>query len=51
MDYYSGVLNTFLGLERGSSMSMQGQKALGFDQKYRNLCSEDEQWTYKFGTT
>ncbi len=23
--------------------SMQGQKALGFHQKYLNLCSEDEQ--------
>ncbi len=24
-------------------LSMQGQKALGFHQKYLNLCSEDEQ--------
>ncbi len=23
-------------------LSMEGQKALGFDQKYLNLCSEDE---------
>ncbi len=24
-------------------LSMEGQKALGFNQKYLNLCSEDEQ--------
>ncbi len=32
-------------------LSMQGQKALGFHQKYLNLCSEDEQMSYGFGTT
>ncbi len=32
-------------------LSMQGQKALGFHQKYLNLCSEDEQRSYRFGTT
>ncbi len=32
-------------------LSMQGQKALGFHQKYLNLCSEDEQRSYGFGTT
>ncbi len=31
--------------------SMQGQRALRFHQKYLNLCSEDEQRTYGFGTT
>ncbi len=30
---------------------MQCQKALGFHQKYLNLCSEDEQRSYGFGTT
>ncbi len=30
--------------------SMQGQKALGFHQKYLNLCSEDEWRPYRFGT-
>ncbi len=30
---------------------MQDQKALGFHQKYLNLCSEDKQRSYKFGTT
>ncbi len=32
-------------------LSMQGQKALGFHQKYLNLCCEDEQMSYGFGTT
>ncbi len=30
-----------------SLLSMEGQRALGFHQKYHNLCSEDE---LKFGT-
>ncbi len=32
-------------------LSMQCQKALGFHQKYLNLCSEDERRFYGFGTT
>ncbi len=32
-------------------LSMQGQRALRFHQKYLNLCSEDEQRSYGFGTT
>ncbi len=32
-------------------LSMEGQKALGFNQKYLNLCSEDEQRSCGFGTT
>ncbi len=32
-------------------LSMQGQKALGFHQKYLDLCSEDEWRSYGFGTT
>ncbi len=32
-------------------LSMEGQEALGFDQKYLNLCSEDEPRSYGFGTT
>ncbi len=32
-------------------LSMQGQKALEFHQKYLNLCSKDEQRSYGFGTT
>ncbi len=32
-------------------LSMQGQKALGFHQKYLNLCSEDERRSCGFGTT
>ncbi len=32
-------------------LSMEGQKALGFHQKYLNLCSEDERRSESFGTT
>jgi len=31
--------------------SKGGQKALGFHKKYLNLCSVDEQISYRFGTT
>ncbi len=31
--------------------SMEGQIVLGFQQKYLNLCYEDEQRPYGFGTT
>ncbi len=30
MDYFKDALTTFLGLECGSSIAMQGQKALWF---------------------
>ncbi len=32
-------------------LSMEGQKALRFYKKKLNLCSEDEQRSYGFGTT
>ncbi len=32
-------------------LSMEGQRALGFNQKYLNLCLEDEWRYYGFGTT
>ncbi len=32
-------------------LSMQGQRALGFHQKYYNLCSEYERRSYSFGMT
>ncbi len=32
MDYFIDVLGTFLGLERGRTLSMEGQKALEFHQ-------------------
>ncbi len=32
-------------------LSIQGQKALRFHEKYLNLCSKDEQRSYRFGTT
>ncbi len=36
---------------RYTCVSMDGQKALGFLQKYLNLCSKDEQRSYGFGMT
>ncbi len=52
MDYFNNVLATFLGLNMVTPLlSMQHQKALRFHQKYLNLCSEDEQRSYEFGTT
>ncbi len=53
MDYFNDVLTTFVGLKCVSSLAvyMEGQKALGFHQKYLNLCSEDERRLYLFGTT
>ncbi len=32
-------------------LSMERQRALGFHQKYLNLCFEDERRSYGFGTT
>ncbi len=32
-------------------LSMEGQKTLGFRQKYLNLFSEDERMSYRFGMT
>ncbi len=32
-------------------LSIQGQRALKFHQKYLNLCSEDERRSYGFGMT
>ncbi len=49
MDYFNDVLPTDLGLEHGSCM--EGQKALGFHHKYLNLCSKDEQRSFRFETT
>ncbi len=34
-----------------SLLSMEGQRALRFHQKYLHLCSEDERRSYGFGTT
>ncbi len=40
MDYFNDVLTTFWALKVVVALSIQGQKALGFHQKYLNLCSE-----------
>ncbi len=44
---------TFLDLETFQlhCCLCEGQRALRFNQKYLNLCSEDEQRSYGFGTT
>ncbi len=44
--YVSGPVNIAVALR-----STEGQRALRFYQKYLNLCSEDEQRSYGFGTT
>ncbi len=44
--YVSGYGNISVAL-----LSMEGQRALGFHQKYLNFCSEDEWRSYGFGTT
>ncbi len=49
MDCFNDVLSTLNVLV--ALLSTQGQKALGFHQKYLNLCSEDERRSYGFGTT
>ncbi len=51
MDYFTDVLATFLDLDRGNYIAMEGQRDLGIHLKYLNLCSEDEQRSYGFGTT
>ncbi len=52
MDYFNNIFTTILGLEDVSYtlLSMEGQKALGFHQKYKYLCFEDERRSYGFGT-
>ncbi len=52
MDYFNDDLTTFLGQNvLVVLLSMESQKALGFHQKYLNLCSEDEWRSYGFETT
>ncbi len=44
MDYYNNVLTIFLALTMVIQLlSIQGQKTLGFHQKYLNFCYNDEQ--------
>ncbi len=46
------ALTTFLALNMlVVLLSMEGQKALKFHQKYLNLCSEDGLRSYGFGMT
>ncbi len=52
IDYFNNVLTTFLALKvLVVLLSMEGQKALGFHQKYLNLCSEDERRSCHMGVS
>ncbi len=52
MDYFNISLLCFWALIVVVHLvSMKGQKALRFLQKYLNVCSEDERRSYRFGTT
>ncbi len=52
MDYFTDLLATFLDLDHVRTLAvMEGLRALRFHQKYLNLCFEDEQRSYRFGTT
>jgi len=44
-------LLSFWALKFAITLQSLGWKALGFHQKYLNLCSEDERRSYGFGTT
>ncbi len=49
--YEAMSLLCFCALIMVPLLSMEGQRALRFHQKYLILCSEDEQRSYGFGTT
>ncbi len=53
MDYFNDVLITFLCLDCGRTLAVYGRvrKLSDFIKIYLNLCSEDEQRSYGFGTT
>ncbi len=53
MDYFNDVLGTFLDLKNVvvALLSMDGHRALGFNKKNLNFCSEDERMSYRFGTS
>jgi len=50
MNYINNVFTTFLGLEICNDVAVN-EGTESFHQKYLNLCSEDEQRSYGFGTT
>ncbi len=52
MVYFTDVFTTFLCLDRGSTLAVYGRSENSrISLKYLNLCSEDEQRFYVFGTT
>ncbi len=50
MAYFNNRLRLWALIVLVSLLSIEGQRALRFHQKYLNLCSEDEQRSYGFGT-
>ncbi len=52
MDYFPDVFTIFCALFLVISLlSMEDQRAVNLNQKYLNLCFEDERRPYGFGTT
>ncbi len=51
LDYFNDLLATFIGLDRVMILTVYGLSALGMHQQYLNFWSEDEQRSYRFGTT
>ncbi len=49
MDYFIDVLRFWALNVSVELLSMEGQKALGFHQKYNNLYNEDERRSCRFG--
>ncbi len=47
MDYFDDALTMFLSLDCLRTLAVYGR----IHQKYLNLCSIDEQRSYRFGTT
>ncbi len=52
MNYFTNVLAVFLCLDHGRRLALYGgSESSQIPSKYLNLCSEDEQKSYGFGTT
>jgi len=54
LDYFNDVFNNFLRTASFNSsrrLVCRSDPGLRFNQKYLNLCSEDEQRSYGVGTT
>ncbi len=51
MGYFNDVLTFCALIMVITLLTVEGQRALVFHEKYFNLCSEDERMSYRFGTT